>query len=356
MCELKFLTVQVGIGCSEIKAFIEKRQEYEVLFMRGAYEEALEKIENFEKEYGLSFWSTDCKINTLSLLDQTKTDEFCAQVIEEASSASVKAYINISRYRFLKDVTGIYFKSLLGNILNEYEDEEQASNFKEGFKCYINSNVDICRGFDLFRIRHLLLVSDRLTLIDKYILLEKILSWLCSESVYEENGFIDGVLDCAKLLKVKIGSSLWENITILLSNDIDITIKKEKIVINNCLEKFCIGENEECYNMCFRELKVYSNCFSLINLMAKSGMCESRSVPYLELAWFIRKLYLKKDVNTEFVGVIELCDVYERIYSHFSFGNNLGVIIENETSPIMLQGKMSYINALINSGCVIADK
>lgn len=179
-------------------------------------------------------------------------------------------------------------------------------------------------------------------------ILEKILGWLCSEAVFQEGKLNECTYECALFLKEKISSSFWTNICILLGDNEEINIKDEKIIINDGLKLFCNGNENEAYNYCKNMLMQYSNSFPLINLMAKSGECLKSSVPYLELSWFIRRLYLKKGKDLEFIEIVELCNVYERIYSFFSFGNNLAVIIENETRPIMLQGKISYVNALLS--------
>lgn len=350
--ELNFLTTQILLDRDVIQEFFRVRNDFECSFMRGNFENALNNVNIFEKRYGYSFWSVDCHISALSFADVNKANEFCDKVIENCNDLSIKAYIDLGRYRFLKDVTGSYFKAQFGSILQEYDEKEGNSNFKEAFKEYLRINSDIGRGYDLFDIRYLLIISNYVSLIDKYIILEKIVGWLCSEEVYQVSKLKNCIVKCSLLLSEKLDISFWKNICNLLSDQRKIVIKEEKVVINKGLSLFCAGKTKESYEYCMLMLEQYSNCFSLINLLAKSGECCSKAVPYLELAWFIRKIYMKEGKNTNFVSIIELCNIYERIFSFFSFGDNLGVIIENETTPIMLQGKMSYVNALLSSNYI----
>ena len=346
--EIRFLTALVLLEYSEIKEFLKVRNRFECLFMKGQFHNAIKVIDIYEKENGLSFWGIDCKICALSYLDAFKADGFCEEIIKNCNDLSVKTYVNVVRYRFLRDVTCSYFRTQLESIIQEYTEKEKESNFKESFKKFLTINVDIARGLDLYDIRYLLMISNYVSSIDRYLILEKILGWLCSEAIYQKNNLSGCVYECASFLKKKIQIPFWANICNLLGENDEVIIKEEKIVINNGLKLFCKGEKADTYNYCIEMLEQYPNSFPLMNLLSKSGECEKKTVPYLELAWFVRRLYLKEGKDSEFVRIVELCDVFERIYSLFSFGNNLGVIIENETRPIMLQGKMSYVNALLS--------
>lgn len=350
--ELNYLTVQILLECDVIQEFFKIRNDFECLFMRADFQQALEIVNMFEKRQGYSFWSIDCHISSLSFADVNEANEFCDKVMDSCNDWSIKAYIDIERYRFLKDVTGLYFKAQFENIIQEYDENERDSNFKEAFKEYLRINTDIGRGFDLFDIRYLLIISNSVSLIDKYIILEKIIGWLSSEAVYQESKLRNCIENCSLLLSGKLDISFWKNICNLLTEQIKITIAEEKIIINKGLSLFCTGKVKESYEYCMEMLEQYSNCFPLINLLAKSGECDTEQVPYLELSWLIRKIYMKEGKNTNFIYIIELCNIYERIFSFFSFGDNLGVIIENETKPIMLQGKMSYVNALLSSNFI----
>ena len=57
--ELRFLTAQIVMESNKITNFINIRNEFECLFMSGHYEQAINKVELFEKENGFSFWSLD---------------------------------------------------------------------------------------------------------------------------------------------------------------------------------------------------------------------------------------------------------------------------------------------------------
>lgn len=346
--ELRFLTGQVALEERKIKTFLQAKNEFECLFMSGKFELAIKKIEKFEKENGFSIWSLDCHILSLSYFNVYQADMFCDNIINDCTNLSLKTYINIGRYRFLKDVTMPYFKAQFDDYLRKYDEEEENSNFKEAFKRYLIGNVDISRGMDLYDIRYKLIMANYLPLYDRYIILEKVLGWFCSESVYGNKKFEKSVLECASLLKEKINIPFWANICNLMGDSSEIIINEEKIIINNALELLCLKKYNEAYNYCVKMLEKIPNSFLLMNILSKCGKDIKKSTPNYELAWFVRKLYLKKEKDTEFAGTVGLCDVYERIYSHFSFGNNLGVIIENETRPIMLQGKKSYVNALVN--------
>lgn len=350
--ELNYLTVQILLNYNVIQEFFRIRHDFECSFMRGNFKNALRIVNEFEQRYGYSFWSIDCNISALSFEDVNQANKFCDKVIDSCNDFSIKAYIDIERYRFLKDVTGSYFKAQFGSILQEYDEEERDSNFKEAFKDYLRINTDIGRGFDLVDIRSLLIISNYVPLIDKYIILEKIIGWLSSEAVYQESKLRNCIVKCSVLLNKKLDIPFWQNICNLLTGQIKIVIMEEKIIINKGLRLFCAGKVKESYDYCIQMLEQYSNCFPLINLLAKSGDCNIKGIPYLELAWLIRKIYMKEGKNTNFINIIELCNIYERIFSFFSFGDNLGVIIENETTPIMLQGKMSYVNALLCSNFI----
>lgn len=346
--ELRFLTGQVVLEESGIKDFLYIKNKFECLFMNGKFELALKEIKRFEKEKGFSIWSLDCNVLSLSFFNIYKADTFCNNIIEDCNSWSLKTYVNIGRYRFLKDVTMPYFKAQFEDYLKIYDEEEENSNFKEAFKKYLITNIDIARGMDLFDIRYTLIMANYLPLYDRYIILEKVLGWLCSESVYGNKKLEKCVLECALLLKEKIGVPFWVNICNLMGDSSEIIINEEKVLINNALELLCLKKYDDAYNYCIKMLEKIPNSFLLMNILAKCGKHIDKLTPNYELAWFVRKLYLKKEKDTEFAGIVGLCDVFERIYSHFSFGNNLGVIIENETRPIMLQGKKSYVNALVN--------
>lgn len=346
--EVRFLTCQILLEYNKINDFLVMRNKFETLFMRGEFEEAISLVKNFEKNNGFSFWGIDSILCTLSYSDVSKADKFCDEIMEKCNNSSVKAYINIGRFRFLKDVTGVYFRAQSENIIQEYDECENESNLREAFKRYLKINVDISRGLDLNDIRYLLIICNYISLFDRYLILEKILGWLCSEAVFQEGELNKCTYECAMFLKEKISCYFWKNICTLLGDNEKINIKDEKIIINDGLKLFCNGNEKEAYNYCEKMLMQYSNSFPLINLMAKSGECLKSTIPYLELSWFVRRLYLKKGKDEEFIEIVELCNVYERIYSFFSFGNNLAVIIENETRPIMLQGKISYVNALLS--------
>lgn len=346
--ELRFLTGQIVLEEKRIKNFLYVKNKFECLFMSGKFELALKEIEKFEKENGLSIWSLDCNILSLSYFSIYQADKFCDDIIKDCTNLSLKIYVNIERYRFLKDVTMPYFKVQFDDYLKKYDEEEKKSNFKEAFKRYLISNVDISRGMDFYDIRYLLIMANYLPLYDRYIILEKVLGWICSETVYGNKKLEKCVLECALLLKEKINVSFWANICNLMGDSSEIIINEEKIIINNALELLCLKKYDEAYNYCIKMLEKIPNSFLLMNILSKCRKNIIKTTPSYELAWFVRKLYLKEEKDTEFAGTVGICDVYERIYSHFSFGNNLGVIIENETRPIMLQGKKSYVNALVN--------
>lgn len=347
--ELRFLTTQIIVNCNEINEFFCAKKIFECLFMKGKFLESIKCIENFEKDQGYSFWSIDCNISARAYIDTKMTHEYCDNIIAKCENPIIKAYVSIAKHRFLKNVTGRYFKILEEEVFRDYFEGEKESPFKK----YIYTNLNIISELDLNEIRSLLLVSNYATLVDKYIILEKILGWLSSETIIYHNKHLKGfILESAKYIREKIDSPFWKNICVLLGDKKEIIIEEEKRVINHGFKLFYENKKKDCHEYCLKMLKKYPDCFSLINLLAKSGECEIEMhccVPYLELANFIRKLYLKEGKDTLFAATIQFSDVYERIYSLFSFGKNLAVIVENETTPLMILGKISYLNALLSS-------
>ena len=345
--ELRFLTAQIVMESNKITNFINIRNEFECLFMSGHYEQAINKVELFEKENGFSFWSLDCNVLGRSYYSVNRVDKFCKKTIHECSNLPIETYIKISKYRFLKDITMPFFNAQFDNYMQKFNETEPNSNFKEAFKRYIVANIDIARGMDYSDITYLLLIANYLPLFDCYCILEQVIGWLCSESIYENKKINECIIECALLLRENINVPFWSNICNLMGDISRILINDEKIIINNALELLCMKKYDDAYTYCENMLDKIPNSFSLMNIMAKCGKDIQKSKPNYEVAWFIRKLYLKNEKDTEFVGILGVCNIFERIYSHFSFGNNLGVIIENETRPIMLKGKISYVNALV---------
>lgn len=350
-CELKFLTAQICLKAREIQAFIKIRERFELYFMRGEYLEALAVIDDLEEKYGYSYWGLDSRICVLVLNSRKKFVQFYQENMEVRDDIFLKTYLKTSYYRFLKEVRGTYFNAQLKEIWKNYNKETADSepNFRTGFQVYITSKIDMNFQYTLYDIRHLLVVSDQLTIIDKYILLEHLLSWLCANSVYNNSLIVPDMLSCVTLLWEKTNAIIWYNMRILLGDNLNITLTPRRCIINSCLKKMCDGELLQCHQLCEDGLVIYSNCFSLIDLLAKSGDCQRNGKPYAELAQFIRSLYLKEGKNSEFTGLVYLCDGYERIYSHFTFGAQLGVVIENETRPINIDEKIRYVSALLQS-------
>lgn len=352
--ELSFLTAQVCLKTQEIRDFIQAREQFEINFMQGKYSDALEIISHLEKEYGPSYWSLDSRMSMLASDKRGESNHFYFDSQVTCDNIFFNTYMKISYYRFLREVMGSYFNVLVKEIWQIYDKETNKlsklnSNFRVGFKVYVTSKIYLNFEYTLSDIRHLLVVSDRLTTIDKYILLERLMSWLCSSSVYNKNSIAKDLLCCAVLLWEKTGAITWLNIRVLLGDHLDITLTPRKRAVNTCLEQFCHGEKAECHKLCEEALLTNSNCFPLIDLLAKSGECSKTGRPYDELADFIRALYLKQKRDSEFTGIVFQCDGYERIYGHFTFGIQFGVIVENETRPIDVDEKIRYVSALLQS-------
>ena len=202
--ELRFLTAQIVMESNKITNFINIRNEFECLFMSGHYEQAINKVELFEKENGFSFWSLDCNVLGRSYYSVNRVDKFCKKTIHECSNLPIETYIKISKYRFLKDITMPFFNAQFDNYMQKFNETEPNSNFKEAFKRYIVANIDIARGMDYSDIRYLLIIANYLPLFDCYCILEQVIGWLCSESIYENKKINECIIECALLLRENI--------------------------------------------------------------------------------------------------------------------------------------------------------
>lgn len=344
--ELNFLAVQFDFFGEDLQKFLQYRRDYECAFMRADYEEALSIVETVDNKMGYSFWGIS-SVMAASSYDNTRIRKVRECLLNECDQSLAKAFVKMSEYRFSKDITGGYFQVQLKNIIDEHCNLGSNRNLNESFKKYMAVVIDPTKNINYFEIKQLLIISSYLPLIDRYCLFEKILGGLCSDAVYEEIKLKDCIVNCAELVNQKLREPFWDNVLLLLKKNTDVILREQKLVVHKGLELFCKEKMEECYRYCEENLKKHPNNFALINLMAKCGDIEQEDIPYYDMAGFVRKLYMKSPEEVDFCRMIKLCDIYERFYSHFSFGTNLAVIIETETSPVMIEERKIYVRALI---------
>lgn len=332
---------------NRINSFCCMRDKFEKAIMYSRYEEAENVLTQIYNAVGYSFWYLEAKLLLIELTQGSLlSGEFCNQLDVSSDLRIIKEYAFIIRDRVSFDINQRLFNERFKEHYEALIDEN--NNFTNVLSDYFKYSCYERVTLKADLLRNLLAAASHLSLIDTYVLLEKLISKLVSSEVCNNRDFIKS--DFVELIEEMANSISWvgwNNILVLFGKNEFLVINEEKLVIHKALKLFCEKKEDECIAYCLHELKTYSNNLSLINILAKCNAL----VPDLLLGKIVnilKVLYLKNVDNYEFNSLVTQCTIYIRVFSSFSFGNGLSVLMEQEMEPSITNFKTQYINSLIN--------
>lgn len=347
--ELKFLTAIICHNKDEINRFINLRHQFEHAFMCSSFRLAEQYLDDIEALFGYSFWSVEARMALYFIGGMNQSAyEYCKE-ISCSCDEYVRYHLEILRDKMSLDINQSLFeerfnsKVLLMDKVTTYEKHiGKCLQTYTYYSCFVEEN------FTDTILRDLLVSSSVLSTIDKFILLEKILTSISTEATEKyDYKFLKSLTECLDVLCENISSILWNNISLLLGHSTTIQVNDNKKCVHKALSLFCAKEYEACWNYCREQLDYEANIFPLINLMAKIDGFDKPNTQYGVLINFINLLYKKNPSEKQFYEVAGACDIYERFYSIFTFGNELISIIENEFVCNTQASRKKYIASLV---------
>lgn len=347
--ELKFLTAIICYNKEIVNDFINLRYKFENAFMSSSFPDAEKYLDEIETLYGYSFWGVEARL-ALYFVGEMKQSayEYCKKITYNCDEY-IRYHLEILRDKVSLDINQSLFEERFNNKiklmdkLTEYE-----SHIRNCLQTYTYYSCFIEKNFTSAILRDLLVSSSVLSTIDKYILLEKMLTSISTEITEKyDNKFLKSLNECLDILTQNISSVLWNNISHLLGNSNTIQVNSSKKCVHKALSLFCKKKYADCWDYCKEQLVYEPNNFPLINLMAKIDSFDKPKTQYEVLINFINLLYKKEPNDKRFFEVASVCDTYERFYSVFTFGNELIAIIENEFVCNPQASKQKYIASLV---------
>lgn len=347
--ELKFLTAVICYNKEIINSFINLRNQFEKAFMRSSFFDAEQYLDEIETLYGYSFWSIEARL-ALYFVGEMKQSayEYCKRITCDCDEY-IRCHLEILRDKVSLDINQSLFEERFDSKINLMNEATKYENhILKCLQTYTYYSCYIEEDFTSTLLRDLLVSSSVLSTIDKYILLEKILTSISSETIEKyDYKFLKSLKECLEILAQNTSSVLWNNISLLLGYSNTIQVNGSKKCLHKALSLFCAKKYEDCWDYCKEQLVYEANNFPLINLMAKIDGFATPKTQYESLIRFINLLYKKSPNEEQFYEVASVCDTYERFYSIFTFGNELIAIIENEFVCNTQASKKKYIASLV---------
>lgn len=346
--EMRYLINLVLFYKNKINYFCKMRDRFEKAVMYSRYEEAEFVLKEVFDKLGYSFWYIEAR---LLLSKVTGENTFLCALLNELELSNdlnvIKTYILILEDKISLDINQRLFNERFEDRCNKLKDKnDNLTNCLTEyimFSCFekiiINENL----------LRNLLTSSSYLSLVDSYILLEKIISRMISVGICckKKEILCDNILKLIEKMSEDIDWTGWNNILVLNGHNKYVKINQEKLEVHHALKLFCEQKENECTDFCLNILHKYSNNLSVINLLAKcnvmaiNGLC-GKIVNILE------KLYIKETDDYSFNSLIVECNIYIRFFSFFSFGNGLSVLVKQEIESQIPSIKEQYVMSLIN--------
>lgn len=350
--ELTFLTALLILNRESINRFIQLRNEFEIAYMSGNVNAGENILSSLEREMGYSYWIVESKMMLFSNNKGKNTSySYYNYLKEKCSDDKIIIYLQIMRDKVAEDIGERYFISKLETYYRELDEKCDSLNFCNYYKEYIEFMCCYKEKMTPQLVRNLLAMSSHLGVIDRFILFEKIIVRLAASVAVDENIFAKNqILHLVKKIKQNIPYTIWNNIITLLDVNNFLEIQKEKLIVHNALRLYCNGMYDECTHECRKQLEIYSNNISLINLLAKCTDIFNEKKQYEKMAALLNCLYRKEGTSFEFAKQIREYDVFERVYSNFTFGITLLVIIEHEIDFNIKYEKSLYLSSLLMYG------
>lgn len=347
--ELKYLVNLILYYRSKINVFCDMRDRFEKAIMYSEYLEAEDILAKILDVDGYSFWYIEAK---LLLLEITKgslaSGEFCNDLLITDNNNLTKTYAYILRDKVSLDVNQRLFDEKFEEHCNALLDIS-GCNFLNYIVDYFKYSCYEKEKIDEKLVRNLISATAHLSLVDSYVLVEKIISGIASkEACNKESIWDDYYLEIIEDLAKNIDWIGWNNILVLNGKNEYIVINNEKTEVHNALKLFCEDRIEECSEFCINRLENYSNNLSLMNLLAKCNIATSVNVLAGKIINILRDLYLKNLDDYRFNSLVMECSIYVRFFSFFSFGKGLAVLISQEINPHVTNLKTQYVISLIN--------
>lgn len=346
--ELTFLALLMILNKDKVCRFIQLRKQFEKEYMSGNTTAGDGILSIVEEEFGYSYWFVESKLMLMGYTTRANSFKYYVELMENCTDEKIKIYMQIIRDKVAEDIGQRYFDSKLDTYFEKLDEISDDLNFCNYFKDYIRTMCYYNEKLSPNLLRNLLSMSCHLGIIDKFILFEKIIVRMSATLAFEEN--INNrrlILLLVKKMQQNIPYQTWNNIITLLDDENYIKVIEEKLIVHNALKLYCENKYDECASECRKQLEIYSNNISLINLLAKCTDKFNENRQFEKIAALLNDLYRKEGTSFKVAKEISGYDVYERIYSNLTFGMSLFVIIEHELECNIKYEKLIYLSALL---------
>lgn len=356
MQELKFLAALIILHKGKICRFIQLRKEYEMAYMRGDIAGGENILSILEKEFGISYWFIESKLMLLQNDEGSITSfSYYSEIMEKCSDEKVWIYVQVLRDKVAEDIGEPYFNSKLDTYFENLSEVcgEDEIDLRHNYKKYIEFMCCYKKRITPYDLENLLAMSKHLGIIDRFILFEKILVRISADLVFDDGfNYKSEILLIVQKMEQNIVYPVWNNIMVLLceNSTIKVEIHQEKLAVHKALGLYCEKKQDECVDECRKQLEIYPTNISLMNLLAKCTDEFDKTRNYEKIAALLNCLYRKEGEVSETVKQFSEYDVYERMYSGFSFGLSLLAIIEHEIEYDLTCEKILYVASLMMYG------
>lgn len=176
-----------------INDFIKTREQYDYQVLLSKYQEALNTVEEFERTYGVSYWTYECKFYLYPKLDLNSSE-----LLENTGNTIFGSILNFYELKNRSSITSDEFFYIAQREVKEaksYLNDNDLNDAIEFLNYSLSSNI---LDIDLNNILSLMTVIQHCSLIDRYIFLVKI----CEAVVgYKENVISKGLRKYLPILK-----------------------------------------------------------------------------------------------------------------------------------------------------------
>lgn len=363
--EFEFWVANMETHIDKIRKFEELRQAFELALLHSNTRYAEKILSIVESDLGKSFWYVEARLLLYAVNGNISSfHEFYKTAKEQSSNEINVTYIRMIRRKVELDESNNEYNEFCQTKLRQLSEKEP---FNQEVLIYIEymllNNIEDLFSQDNGILKNLLIACQYLSLVDQYILFQKIdidlrtQSYICCQNmrICQDKGLLSA-LEAADNLKSKIGLFVFplrpgqmewksDQAVAFIKNNVNLILEEE---IKALFQK---GEYAECICRC-KDLLKSGIQFDIMKLMSAAYVASNQDLKKLPDCTMLDKIIknmCQMYVKTNDLSNIEIYQTLSRVFMICSFGQELLGVIHEQLYAVTESDEIKYLCASLFS-------
>lgn len=323
----------------KINDFIDKRRQYELQYFLGCYDKALGILKDIEDSICPNIWCIEARNQlweAISSLEEDKNpyniDDYIPALLEtEKNNIVLKSLFDVISIKYNTTINNSVAFEKIESIINRIEKNTQygqetnaaCAYFKFITRMKPSSTISLQKN----EIGDQLLLVGKVGLLDKYLLVERLIAEYYANCWENHRAFSNHFLENLSFAREKIKSQVIDNILVAYNKSKNLHNKSNPFLLE--LGTY-ISANKHIVNMCMNHFNADSDLFDVIVALAQYNCTDSLiSKPIDRIIRGIQALYSDIKLGGTFLMENKRIDRLRQMYFGSQIGYGLNSLIEN---------------------------